>query len=276
MPEGPEIHRVADRLQAHLAGRRLDAAWFAFADLAAQADSLVGREVMAVDSWGKALLTRFDDDRVLYSHNQLYGVWILHDAEREPDTTRSLRVRLTAGERMASLYSASEVSLWPEARLHAHPFLARLGPDLLTHGVSVEAIGRRLMDPRWRGRRLGGLLLDQSLVAGLGNYLRSEILFFAGLSPRARPVDLDEARRTRLAEQMLAVTWRSYATGGVTNREAWAADARRRGACRRRWRFAVFERDGLACHACGTTIERFCVASRRLYRCPACQRDPAA
>lgn len=274
MPEGPEIRRVADRLQAHLGGRRLDAAWFAFAELAPQAASLVGCRVTAVDSWGKALLTRLDDGRVLYSHNQLYGVWILHDADREPDTARSLRVRLTAGERMASLYSASDVSLWPAARLHAHPFLARLGPDLLTHEVSTEAIGTRLMDPRWRGRRLGGLLLDQSLVAGLGNYLRSEILFFAGLSPRARPVDLDAVRRTRLAEQMLAVTRHSYATGGVTNREDWAAAERRRGASRRRWRFAVFERDGLACHACGTTIERRSVASRRLYRCPSCQPDP--
>lgn len=88
MPEGPEIRRAADALHDHLAGRRLDDAWFAFPELADQAGSLIGREVRAVDSWGKALLTRFDDGRVLYSHNQLYGVWKLHDAEREPDTQR--------------------------------------------------------------------------------------------------------------------------------------------------------------------------------------------
>ena len=96
MPEGPEIRRAADRLHEQLAGRQLESVWFAFPELASEADSLLGRRVKAVDSWGKALLTRFDDGRVLYSHNQLYGVWKLHDAEREPDSERSLRVRLTA------------------------------------------------------------------------------------------------------------------------------------------------------------------------------------
>ncbi|WP_373182671.1 endonuclease VIII [Halomonas campaniensis] len=271
MPEGPEIRRAADRVHEQLDGRRLEHAWFAFPELAREADSLVGRRVTAVDSWGKALLTRFDDGRVLYSHNQLYGVWKLHDAEREPDTGRSLRVRLVAGGRAASLYSASDVSLWPGDRLGEHPFLARLGPDLLTHGVTVEQGMARFVEPRFRRRGLGGLLLDQALFAGIGNYLRSEILFFAGLHHKVRPMDLDEAALERLTRRILEVTRQAYDQAGVTNRPEWAAAERRSGASRRRWRFAVFERDGLPCHACGTTIERGMVASRRLYACPRCQ-----
>ncbi|WP_108444246.1 endonuclease VIII [Halomonas denitrificans] len=274
MPEGPEIRRAADRVHRQLAGRRLEDAWFAFPELAGQAASLIGREVSAVDSWGKALLTRFDDGRVLYSHNQLYGVWKLHDAEREPDTGRSLRVRLVAEGRAASLYSASDVSLWEAGRLDEHPFLSRLGPDLLTHGVTVEQAAARLLEPRFRRRGLGGLLLDQSLFAGIGNYLRSEILFFAGLHHRIRPQSLEEEGLTHLAESLLAVTRQAYEEAGVTNRPDWAAADRARGASRRRWRFAVFERDGLPCHACGTTIVRTAVASRRLYFCPACQPGP--
>ncbi|WP_302138282.1 endonuclease VIII [Halomonas alkalicola] len=274
MPEGPEIRRAADRVHAQLAGRRLEHVWFAFPALAPRADSLVGRRVSAVDSWGKALLTRFDDGRVLYSHNQLYGVWKLHDAEREPDTGRSLRVRLVAEGRAASLYSASDVSLWQQDRLGDHPFLARLGPDLLTHGVTVGEAMARLREPRFQRRRLGGLLLDQSLFAGIGNYLRSEILFFAGLHHRARPMDLNEAALERLAHTVLEVTRQAYDQAGVTNRPDWAAAERRGGASRRRWRFAVFEREGLACHRCGTAIERATVASRRLYACPRCQASP--
>lgn len=274
MPEGPEIRRAADRLHEQLAGRRLEHVWFAFPELAREADSLVGRRVSAVDSWGKALLTRFDDGRVLYSHNQLYGVWKLHDAEREPDTERSLRVRLVSEGRAASLYSASDVSLWQEERLGEHPFLARLGPDLLTHGVTVEQGMARLVEPRFRRRGLGGLLLDQALFAGIGNYLRSEILFFGGLHHRARPGDLDEAALERLARSVLEVTRQAYEQAGVTNRPEWAAADRARGATRRRWRFAVFERDGLDCHACGRIIERASVASRRLYVCPGCQPPP--
>ncbi|APE32281.1 hypothetical protein BOX17_15740 [Halomonas aestuarii] len=271
MPEGPEIRRAADRVHRQLAGRRLDHAWFAFPDLAGQAASLIGREVTAVDSWGKALLTRFDDGRVLYSHNQLYGVWKLHDAEREPDTGRSLRVRLVAEGRAASLYSASDVSLWDEATLKDHPFLSRLGPDLLTHGVTEAYARDRLLEPRFRRRGLGGLLLDQSLFAGTGNYLRSEILFFAGLHHASRPADLEEGALGRLAVCVLAVTRQAYDQAGVTNRDDWAATDRARGARRRHWRFAVFERDGLPCHACGTSIERVTLASRRLYLCPRCQ-----
>lgn len=273
MPEGPEIRRAADRLHEQLAGRRLESVWFAFPELAAEAGSLVGREVTAVDSWGKALLTRFDDGRVLYSHNQLYGVWKLHDAEREPDTERSLRVRLTAEGRSASLYSASDVSLWPAERLAEHPFLSRLGPDLLTHGVTPEQAMARLREPRFVRRRLGGLLLDQAPFAGIGNYLRSEILFFAGLSPTARVADLSAVRLQELARTILAVTRQAYEQAGVTNRAEWAVAARRHGESRRLSRFAVFERDGRPCHACGTPIERRMVASRRLYLCPSCQPD---
>ncbi|MCE9662423.1 endonuclease VIII [Halomonas sp. M5N1S17] len=273
MPEGPEVRRAADRLHEQLAGRQLESVWFAFPDLASEADSLIGRRVTAVDSWGKALLTRFDDDRVLYSHNQLYGVWKLHDAEREPDTERSLRVRLTAEGRSASLYSASDVSLWSAERLDEHPFLARLGPDLLTHSVTLEKAVVRLGEARFARRSLGGLLLDQTLFAGIGNYLRSEILFFAGLPPRARFVDLGEARQRQLARTILEVTRQAYEQAGVTNRHDWASAARRRGESPRLCRFAVFERNGLPCHACGTVVEREMVASRRLYSCPGCQPD---
>jgi len=271
MPEGPEIRRAADRVHRQIAGRRLEDAWFAFPDLAGEAASLIGREVTAVDSWGKALLTRFDDGRVLYSHNQLYGVWKLHAADREPDTHRSLRVRLVAQGRAASLYSASDVSLWDRERLDEHPFLSRLGPDLLTHGVTVEQAVERLLQPSVRRRGVGGLLLDQSLFAGLGNYLRAEVLFFAGLHFKVRPGDLEETALTRLAACILAVTRQAYDQAGVTNRTDWAAAERARGASRRRWRFAVFEREGLPCHACGTAIERVMVTSRRLYFCPRCQ-----
>ena len=72
----------------------------------------------------------------------------------------------------------------------------------------------------------------------------------------------------------LEVTRQAYEQAGVTNRPEWAAADRARGATRRRWRFAVFERDGLDCHACGRIIERASVASRRLYACPGCQPPP--
>ena len=271
MPEGPEIRRAADRIEKQLAGKTLEDVWFAFPELAPQAASLIGVNVQAVDTRGKAMLIRFADQRVLYSHNQLYGVWKLHAEDRPPSTQRSLRVRLTAEGRSASLYSASDVSLWHEEHLHQHPFLSRLGPDLLSEGVTPAQVRQRLLLPAFRRRSLGALLLDQSLVAGLGNYLRSEILFFAQLHPRQRPAELSDTQLALLAELIIEVTRQAYLQAGVTNLPAWIAQAVASGEPRRQWRFAVFERAGLSCHRCGDVIERSMVGSRRLYRCPGCQ-----
>ncbi|WP_311948029.1 endonuclease VIII [Halomonas piscis] len=274
MPEGPEIRRAADRVEAQLAGGPIDAAWFAFADLRAHADSLIGRRIERVDTRGKAMLVRFDDGRVLYSHNQLYGLWKLHPAGAPPETKRSLRVRLEVGDRAASLYSASDVSMWRDATIEAHPFIARQGPDLLSETVTVGDIAERLASKRFSRRGLGGLLLDQGFVAGPGNYLRSEILFFAGLHHKRRPGDLSGDARQRLARYILELTWQTYRSAGTTNAPEWVEKARRQGEAPRQRRFAVFEREGLGCHRCATPIERVSVGARRLYFCPRCQPSP--
>lgn len=101
MPEGPEIRRAADRVEQQIGGRVIEKAWFAFPELASQADSFIGVQVARVDTRGKAMLIRFADERVLYSHNQLYGVWKLHSEDKPPSTNRTLRVRLTAEGRCA-------------------------------------------------------------------------------------------------------------------------------------------------------------------------------
>lgn len=138
MPEGPEIRRAADCIERQIDGRVIDDAWFAFPELAEQAASFIGIQVSRVDTWGKAMLIRFADQCVLYSHNQLYGVWKLHGEDKPPATKRTLRVRLSAEGRCASLYSASDISLWHEEHLIEHPFLSRLGPDLLTQGITPQ------------------------------------------------------------------------------------------------------------------------------------------
>lgn len=273
MPEGPEIRRVADRLGKVLVGRPLVQTWFAFAEIAPMAGRLGRSRVTAVDCWGKALLITFSDGHVLYSHNQLYGVWRIHRRGHAPTSGRTLRARLTTATHAASLYSASDISLWTTETVRQQPFLARLGPDLLTHDVSVGDIEARLTESRFAGRGLGGLLLDQGFYAGIGNYLRSEILFYAGLSPRQRPRDLTAAQRQRLARVILATIQQAYRQAGVTNRPVWRKRLQRAGEHRDQWRFAVFDREGLPCHACDSIIVREAAASRRLYRCPVCQPE---
>ncbi|MCA1773082.1 MAG: endonuclease VIII [Halomonas sp.] len=271
MPEGPEIRRAADRIERQIGGRVIDDVWFAFPELAEQAASLIGMRVLRVDTRGKAMLIRFADQRVLYSHNQLYGVWKLHKEDKLPSTRRSLRVRISTEGRCASLFSASDISLWHEDNLTEHPFLSRLGPDLLSQEVTLLQVQQRLSLKQFHRRSLGALLLDQGFVAGLGNYLRSEILFFAHCHPKQRPVDLTEQQRQQLAAQIIETTLQAYQQAGVTNTKPWIEQAIAAGEPRRQWRFSVFERAGLSCHRCGSVIERMMVGSRRLYWCPSCQ-----
>ncbi len=146
-----------------------------------------------------------------------------------------------------------------------------MGPDLLSQNVATSDVQYRLNLKQFHKRSLGALLLDQGLVAGLGNYLRSEILFFSQLPPSARPVDLTPEQQQILAQSIIEITRQAYQTAGVTNREAWIVQAKAAGEPRRQWRFAVFERAGLECHRCGAVIERKMVGSRRLYLCPNCQ-----
>lgn len=271
MPEGPEIRRVADRLHRVLTGRTIRKVWFAFDHLKSFEARLEGQSIKSVDSWGKALLTRFEDDHVIYSHNQLYGVWRVLRRGEEPGGRRSPRLEIASDTHSAWLLSASDISLWRFDELDRHPFLSKLGPDLLTHRVSEAAITARLREKPWCNRRLGTLLLDQHFYAGIGNYLRSEILFFAGLHDRFRPCDLSDARCHLLARTMLGITARAWRRAGVTNPRVWREPMIAAGERRSRWRHAVFNREGLPCHACKTMIEKHSVASRRLYFCPRCQ-----
>ena len=271
MPEGPEIAREADRIGAAVVGQTLERVRFGQTRMRRHEPDLVGVRVVSVNARGKALLTRFDDGTTLYTHNQLYGKWYVVAAGKPPRTRRTLRVALEGSQRWALLYSASEIERLDDDGLARHPYLTRLGPDLLAPGTTPARIRKQLLDPRFRNRNLGGLLLDQSFLAGVGNYLRSEILFFAGLRPDARPADLDDDQQALLARTARTVTRRSYRTRGVTELADIAKRAKAAGEPRRRWRHAVFARDGHPCRRCETTIVRFDVASRRLYLCPACQ-----
>lgn len=285
MPEGPEIRRAADRIAAVLEGRQLESVVFdreAFPRLARRQQELVGARVLSLDTRGKALLTRLDNDLSIYSHNQLYGRWYVRARDNLPQTNRSLRLALHTASHSALLYSASEIDLLDADGEAQHPFLRKLGPDLLDRALSWQQLRDRLADERFHRRSLAALYLDQGFLAGVGNYLRSEILFQAGLDPWARPAALDRRQLGQLAKASLQIGQRAYADRGVCNPPRLVTRLRRAyrnselilGADRGEHeavRFAVFDRDGLPCHACATTVERAEVGSRRLYYCPQCQ-----
>ena len=274
MPEGPEIRRAADRIARVLVNQVIDDCFLAFPHLQGFENRLQGCRVTAIDTRGKAMLTRFDNGLTLYSHNQLYGRWYTGRRTKIPDTRRSLRVALHTDTHSARLYSASDVDVLNKEQLTQHAFLRRLGPDILDPRLDTDQIVARLVSDRFKRRALGGLYLDQSFLAGNGNYLRAEILFSARLHPRLRPVDLGAQQRQRLARETLRISRRAYRTRGITVTDKLARSGKAEGVGYEGYRFWVFARESLPCRQCGTLVARTTMSSRNLFYCPGCQPAP--
>ena len=271
MPEGPEIRQAADQLADALVGHTAEEVWFAFDQLKPYEALLSGVQVTAVTSRGKAILTQFENNYTIYSHNQLYGKWRVRPAYNLLDTNWQLRLAIHNKEKSALLYSASDIEVWPTAEIEEHPFLRKLGPDLLDSSTTVAQVAARFVDPKFRRKRLTTLLLDQGLVAGLGNYLRSELLFVARVHPLLRPMDCTPEQIDALAQATVGLTRQSYQTKGITNDLQLAETLKANGQSFPEYRFWVFNRDGQPCRDCGREIIREELGGRRLYYCLSCQ-----
>ena len=262
MPEGPEIRRAADSLEKAIQGKPLTEVWFAYPELSSYAPDLIGQHVTHVETRGKALLTHFSGGLTLYSHNQLYGVWRVVNAGEMPDTTRVLRVKLQTADKAILLYSASDIEMLTPEQVKTHPFLLRVGPDVLDMALTPEAVKARLLSAKFRNRQFSGLLLDQAFLAGLGNYLRVEILWQVRLTGNHKASQLDEQQLEALSHALLDIPRLSYNTRGQVD------DNKHHGAL---FSFKVFHRDGEACERCGGIIEKTMLSSRPFYWCPGCQ-----
>ncbi|MDG2271424.1 MAG: endonuclease VIII [Halioglobus sp.] len=275
MPEGPEIRRAADEIAAALEGKTIETVKFGIPRLRRYSAQLRGHQVIDIETRGKALLTHFEHGYSVYSHNQLYGVWRVIRGHRLPKTNRSLRLLLQTSTHSAILYSASDISVWPTAELMEHPFLAKIGPDIMDRSLTWRDIALRLREPEFVRKELAALYLDQKFLAGNGNYLRSEILHDARLHPRARPSELSRRAIGTLARSTLSLSQRSYETGGITLAPRLSNALKAQGLSRSWRRFYVFGRADQPCYHCGELIERHEVGSRRLYHCPNCQPPSA-
>lgn len=304
MPEGPEVRRHAVTLNEALSGSpliqvtartRAAKAW-----LLEHPDALVGRRVLSVRAHGKNLYGIIEGDYFFYSHLMMWGRWqVLPTAEAgAPD--RRERARLVNDECAAILFSAPVFEIGAGEPYAVHPYLRALGPDTLSYdGAPFDSAEflRRLLSETKREREIGAALLDQTISAGIGNYLRAEILFQCRLNPFTRVADLAPNALDCLCATIPAVVARAYELRGVTIDEAQQAHLREDPALsypntRDRHtsaRHAVFRRTNLPCLMCGDTVrqlrqitriagddedgslEAAPERSRIIYFCPTCQ-----
>ena len=248
MPEGDTLFRAAATLHTWLAGREVTAA-------TAPATPMVGRTVERVEADGKHLLMRFDSGHVLHSHMRMTGSWhVYRTGERWRRPTREARVVLTCGERLAVCFNAPVVELLAPGGDQIHPALTRLGPDVLDRPLDLDEIRRRARS-RPPATPLGELLLDQRVVAGIGNIWRAESLFLEGRSPWAPVSTLSDDELDALVS-----------TAGRIMRESLGPFTRPPA----RW---VYGRAGRPCRRCRTLVraQRQGAQARTAYWCPTCQ-----
>ena len=272
MPEGPEIHRAADRIRNALKGQTIQRVEFDYRTISGSEFWFEGEVIQDVEARGKALLI-YGPHRVLYAHSQLYGRWMVNKKNRTlPKSTRSLRALFETEHHVVRLFSATDVYLLNHDEVETQPYIAKLGPDVVLTSTTIEEIKSHITSDKYQRRKLSGLLLDQGFLAGIGNYLRSEILFCSTLHPLRTISTCSDEEIHNLSLTVLDIVSRAYQHKGITVPIDDYRSRRKQGLRHGASRHYVFTRSGQPCYECGTIIERHNYASRRIDICPKCQR----
>lgn len=262
MPEGHKTHFLARRHRDLLAGHRLrvTSPQGRFDTGAREVD---GKELTDVTAAGKHLFYHFRGDRLVHIHLGRYGKF-RESGVPPPPPRGKVRVRFESASVALDLNGPSTCRV---IRSDAHAgVLSRLGPDPLAGGRGCDVWEK----VKSSGQPIGGLLLDQSVVAGVGNILRAEVLFETGIDPRTPGRRLSRESFDELWRSLRRMMNKALRYGkiiSVTSREAGRPLASLDG----RRRFRIYGKSG--CPNCGTPIESLSVAGRKLYVCPACQLD---
>ena len=263
MPEGHTIHRLAKDHTPLLVGRKVALA-SPQGRFATGAELLTGRPVERIEPYGKHLFYSFEGDLLLHVHLGLYGKW-QHGYGPPPEPRGALRLRMTTDEAWLDLRgpTACEIMTPPDH----DAVLARLGPDPLRRDADPELAWHRLSRSK---RLIGELLMDQKVLAGIGNVYRAEVLYRAGLSPfragTAVPREVFDAMWVDLRDLLRAgVRQRRIITTEREDRD------RRSGTARREDAHYVYRRHGLPCRRCHTEVRTQVMQQRNLFWCPTCQ-----
>jgi len=186
MPEGPTIRNTADRLREALAGRRIERFQSSLKKAANEewAGKITGQRVRAVRSHGKNLFVDFENDWTLYTHMLMWGAWHVYTlGEPWRKERRKARVVLETTDHCVVLFSAPVCQLIHASTLPTHP-TSELGPDLMAEpfGTAELAEIRRLVRAQ-DATAIGEAVMNQTVMAGIGNILKSEILFAVRIHP---------------------------------------------------------------------------------------------
>ena len=263
MPEGHTVHRTAGEFRKKFQGSEVSVT----SPQGRFTDSVLidQTKLLSASAWGKQLFLEFEA-ATLRIHLGIYGKWTWSNVSPDavPDPVGQVRARFFNGEVLADLRGPTvcEVISAAEAELVER----RLGPDPLNPDPDLAELARFIERVRASRTSIGQLLMNQEVIAGIGNVYRAEILFRAGISPFTPGNSLP----TELVENM----WRDSVdlmkvgvkTGFMITRDELLTKKPKKAD-----RNFVYKREGLPCRVCGTNISIEIMSTRKLYFCSKCQ-----
>lgn len=278
MPEGDTIFRAARTLNKALGRRVVTGFETALAKLASVNDDtpVVGRTVERVEARGKWCLIHFSGDLILVTHMLMSGSWhIYRTGERWQAPRSAMRVVITCGEMQAVGFNVPVAEFHTARSLERSAQVPRLGVDVLGGEYSVDRGVRALRDygAGHPEAEVGGVLLNQRVIAGLGNVYKSEVAFAAGVHPFRAMRTVTERELERMADaaqRYMKANVADGASGGIVTYSGNRRTTREMDRSSRLW---VYGREGQECRRCGALIERRKqgTGARPTYWCPSCQ-----
>lgn len=265
MPEGHTLHRLA-RLHQRRFGRApvvVSSPQGRFVDGAA---AVSGRVLTKSDAWGKHLFHHYDGGHVVHVHLGLYGTFTEFSATDAAAPVGQVRMRMIGTDYGADLRGPTVCEVIEEPEIA--DVLAKLGPDPLRRDADPARAWTRIRKSR---RAIGALLMDQTVIAGVGNVYRSELLFRHGIDPYRPGSSLGADEFDAMWTDLVALMKVGLRRGKIhvvrpehdRGAPSYAAD---------RPRTYVYRRASEACRVCGTGVRTSELEGRNLFWCPNCQR----
>ncbi len=267
MPEGHTLHRLA-RLHQRRFARAPVAVSSPQGRFASSAAALDGRVLLRASVWGKHLFHHYADGPIVHVHLGLYGTfteWERPDSAPLPEPVGQVRMRMVGAQYGTDLRGPTVCEVLDEAQ--AGDVVARLGPDPLRTDADPSWAWARITKSR---RPIGALLMDQTIIAGVGNVYRSELLFRHLIDPFRPGRDIGEAEFDSAWADLVALMKVGLRRGKIVvvrPEHDHGPPSYRPG----RPRTYVYRRAGEPCRVCGTSIRTAVLEGRNVFWCPNCQ-----
>jgi endonuclease-8 len=278
MPEGDTIYRAARALDRALGGKLVTGFETALAPLARVNDDtpIPGRTIEKVEARGKWLLIHFSGDLILVTHMLMSGSWhIYRTGERWRMGRSRMRAVLRTAEWEAVAFNVPVAEFHTSRSLERYTQIPKLGPGVLSEEFTIESGARRLAEfadanPE---AEIAVALLNQRVLAGLGNVYKSEVAFSAGVNPFRAMETITPREMERMVELAQRYMKANVLDGSGDGIVTYSGNRRTTHAANRDERLWVYGRQGQECRRCGTAImmRKQGEQARSTYWCPSCQ-----